>query len=91
MTKDQIYSELHRQGISARMIAEAMQLGQSTVSTVITNGHGSRRVAEAIAKLLDKPLTEVFPYYKASQAQHYRANQRQRQLAMLSGRLSAIA
>ena len=91
MTKDKIYELLLRQGISASMIADAMQISQQTVSTVIAKGHGSRRVAEAIAKLLDKPLTEVFPYYKASQMQHYRANQRQRQVAMLSGRLSAIA
>ena len=91
MTKDKIYKALHSQNISASMIADAIQISHQAVCDVIAKGHGSRRVAEAVAKLLDKPLTEVFPYYMANHSQHYRANKRQLHASLLSGRMSAIA
>ncbi len=91
MTKDKIYEALRAQGLSATMIADALQVSPQFVINVIARGHGSRRVAEAISKLLEVPLVKAFPYYASNHSQHYRTNQRQRQVAMLSGRFSAIA
>lgn len=63
MTRDEIVKALHGQDITIGQLAAALKVTRSAVSNVIAAGKGSRRVATAIAKLLDRPLGEVFPHY----------------------------
>ena len=63
MESHQIYSALNEKGLSARMIAAVLGVTNQAVSDVIRMGRGSRRIAEAIAKIIDRELIEVFPYY----------------------------
>ncbi len=61
MKPEEIKEALHRKGYSISLIAEALDVGIATVSGTVAGHTQSRNVAEAIAKLLDKPLIEVFP------------------------------
>lgn len=63
METHEIYEKLREKQVSARMIAQVLGVTNQSVSDVIRNGRGSKRIAEAIAKVLDKPLDVVFPYY----------------------------
>jgi transcriptional regulator with XRE-family HTH domain len=63
MEPDEIYKNLKEKGLSARLIADALNVTNQSVSEVIRHGRGSKRIAEAIAKLIGKPLITVFPYY----------------------------
>lgn len=63
MQPNEIYKSLERMNVSARMIATALGVTNQSVSEVIRNGKGSRRIAESVAKVIQKDLEEVFPYY----------------------------
>lgn len=67
MEPHEIYENLYKKGVSARLIADVLNVSNQSVSGVIRSGRGSKRIAEAIAKVLDKPLITVFPYYKPKQ------------------------
>ncbi|MCI4078308.1 helix-turn-helix domain-containing protein, partial [Klebsiella pneumoniae] len=64
MQANEIYKSLEEKHISARMLASALGVTNQSVSEVIRNGRGSKRIAEAIAKVIQKDLVEVFPHYK---------------------------
>ncbi len=64
MQANEIYKSLEEKNISARMLASALGVTNQSVSEVIRNGRGSKRIAEAIAKVIQKDLVEVFPHYK---------------------------
>ncbi|MFC3875357.1 XRE family transcriptional regulator [Neisseria musculi] len=63
MQPNEIYQSLENHNVSARMIASALGVTNQSVSEVIRNGKGSRRIAESVAKVIQKDLEEVFPYY----------------------------
>lgn len=67
MEASEIYAELREKGVSARMIAEVLGVANQSVSDVIRNGRGSRRIAEAVSTVLEKPLEQVFPHYLPKQ------------------------
>ncbi|HGO7051183.1 TPA: helix-turn-helix domain-containing protein [Neisseria meningitidis] len=60
MQANEIYKSLEEKNISARMLASALGVTNQSVSEVIRNGRGSKRIAEAIAKVIQKDLVEVF-------------------------------
>lgn len=65
MEPHEIYEKLKNKHVSARMIAQALNVSNQSVSDVIRNGRGSKRIAEAVAKVLEEPLEKVFPRYAA--------------------------
>ena len=67
MESHEIYEKLKSKDVSARMIAQVLGVTNQSVSDVIRNGRGSKRIAEAIAKVLDEPLEKVFPHYAPKQ------------------------
>ena len=50
MEAHEIYEKLREKQVSARMIAQVLGVTNQSVSDVIRNGRGSKRIAEAIAK-----------------------------------------
>ncbi|GAB2927595.1 hypothetical protein [Rheinheimera gaetbuli] len=56
-----IKQALYAKGFSFAMIGEALGKGANVVSGVCYRRTTSKDVATAIAKVLDKPVTEVFP------------------------------
>lgn len=75
MHANEIYANLAEKMISARMIADALGVTNQSVSEVIRNGRGSRRIAEAISKVIQKDLIEVFPYYVPNMKRQERMSQ----------------
>lgn len=61
MKPEEIKEALHSKGYSLSIIAEALDVGIATVSATVAGHTLSRPIAEAICKLLDKSLKEVFP------------------------------
>lgn len=61
MEADTIKQELYAKGYSFAMIGEALSVGANVVSGVCHRRTTSQSVASAIAKVLGKPVTEVFP------------------------------
>lgn len=68
MESHEIYKKLREKEVSARMIAQVLGVSNQSVSDVIRNGRGSKRIAEAIAKVLGEPLEKVFPHYAPKQS-----------------------
>lgn len=68
MEAKEIYIELQNKETSARMVAEALNVSNQSVSEVIRQGKGSRRIAEALAKIIGKRVDEVFPHYREKTA-----------------------
>lgn len=56
-----IKQALYAKGYSFAMIGEALEVNSNVVSGVCYRRTTSKAVATAIAKVLDKPVTEVFP------------------------------
>ncbi|WP_274571583.1 XRE family transcriptional regulator [Neisseria leonii] len=75
MGANEIYDSLEKNNVSARMIADALGVTNQSVSEVIRNGRGSRRIAEAVAKVIQRELTEVFPYYSVKNCRSAKINE----------------
>lgn len=50
MEAHEIYEKLREKQVSARMIAQVLGVTNQSVSDVIRNGRGSKRIAEALPK-----------------------------------------
>ncbi|KAF7787176.1 hypothetical protein PRUB_a4052 [Pseudoalteromonas rubra] len=77
MSADQIKQALSKKGYSLSVMAEAIGVSLTAVSGVISRQTQSLRIAEAIAKVLGKPVGEVFsdcPHY-VSPRKHRRQDQ----------------
>ncbi len=61
MDRDQIRMELGKLGYDFSMLAEAIDKSPSLISKVASRQAKSRFVAEAMVKILGKPMQEVFP------------------------------
>jgi len=61
MDKNQIKKELASSGYDLSMVAEALDKSPSLISKVLARQAKSRFVAEAIARVLDRDVTEIFP------------------------------
>lgn len=77
MDKEKIYQLINQNGLTATMIAEALNVTPTAVIIVINNGRGSRRIAEAISKVCDQPLEKIFPYYKGQMSKKEKAQKQQ--------------
>ena len=63
MNPEEIYQALNKINLSASHIAEALGVRPQTVSSVIREGKGSKRVAKAVAISLEVSIEQVFPFY----------------------------
>lgn len=61
MKAQEIKQAIKLKGYSLSMLADALDVNLATVSGVVCGHTQSRRVANAISKLLDKPVEEIFP------------------------------
>jgi len=61
MNSTEIKAEIHKKGFSCAMLAETLGTTPNAVSGVINRHTTSTRIASAIAKIIDKPVTDVFP------------------------------
>lgn len=61
MDKNQLKKELALLGYDFSMLAQALNRSPSLISKVAGRQAKSRVVAEAFAKLLNRPVTEIFP------------------------------
>lgn len=63
MKSNAIKAALQGKQIREVEIAESIGVGQPAISSVIQRRIRSRRIAERICELIEKPMTEVFPEY----------------------------
>lgn len=75
MKPEEIKAVIHRKGFTIQMIGETLQTTPTSVGAVINRATTSKRIATAVAKIVGKPLAEVFPDVEA-----YFAAERKRQL-----------
>ena len=61
MEAEAIKQALHDKGFTFAMIGEALSINSNVVSGVCYRRTTSKQVAEAVAKALGKPVTDVFP------------------------------
>ncbi|GLX86346.1 hypothetical protein tloyanaT_25990 [Thalassotalea loyana] len=61
MNGTEIKAEIRQKGYTLALIAETLKTNPPAVSGVINRHTTSKRIASAICKILDKPLSEVFP------------------------------
>lgn len=64
MDADKIINSLSRKGFSQTLIADVLECSPSLISKVIHRKATSVRIAQAIAKLLQRPVLQVFPEYE---------------------------
>lgn len=86
MDSKQIKMELAARGFDYSMLAEAIDKSPSLVSKVASRKATSRFVAAAIAKALEKSVTEVFPdvdAYRVTLVSDEERKQKQRELVAL--------
>lgn len=69
MDTDQIKKELAKLGFDFSMLAKALNKSPSLISKVAARKARSQEVAEALAKVLKRPVAEVFPDVEAYQQQ----------------------
>lgn len=65
MLKTEIYQLLKAKKITTPMIGASLDVSPQSIRSVITNGRGSRRIAQAVANICDKNLYDLFPYYES--------------------------
>lgn len=61
MHHEDIKAEMRKRGVTPADLAAHLEVSQNTVSRVIRGLGTSRRVADAIAKLIEKPVKEIWP------------------------------
>jgi Ner family transcriptional regulator len=61
MNATEIKAAIRQKGFSSALIAETLKTSPNAVSGVINRHTTSKRIAAAIAKIIDKPVTEIFP------------------------------
>ncbi|WP_440053350.1 helix-turn-helix domain-containing protein [Pseudoalteromonas sp. T1lg65] len=68
MKPSEIKQAIASKGYSLSMVAEALSISLATVSGVVCGHTQSRRVANALSKIIDKPVCEIFPDVQAYQS-----------------------
>ncbi|MGJ7611818.1 MULTISPECIES: helix-turn-helix domain-containing protein [unclassified Variovorax] len=61
MHPEQIKADIRMRGTTPAALADDLHVSRMTVSNVIHSRITSRRVAEAIAKTIDKTVSQVWP------------------------------
>jgi lambda repressor-like predicted transcriptional regulator len=61
MHPEQIKADIRMRGTTPAAIADSLTVSRMAVSNVIHGRVTSRRVAEAIAKTIQKPLSQIWP------------------------------
>ncbi|WP_010603991.1 transcriptional regulator [Pseudoalteromonas maricaloris] len=65
MKPSEIKDAIADKGFTLSMVADALGVNLATVSGVVCGHTQSRRIAEAICKIIEQPLNVVFPEAKA--------------------------
>ncbi|WP_462171111.1 helix-turn-helix domain-containing protein [Pseudoalteromonas xiamenensis] len=89
MKSDEIKQAVANKGYTLSMIAEALGLDLSSVSGVVCGHTKSKRVAEAVAKIIEKPVHEVFPEVDYSRPKVVRGDERKQSVSQLRAFLLA--
>lgn len=74
MTPDEIIFSIRQKGYSLSMIAEVLQKSPSMISKVINRRAKSFPIAQAISKILERKVSDVFPSLYESDDQPVRKN-----------------
>lgn len=74
MHPEQIKAEIRMRGTTPAAMADELSLSRMTVSNVIHGRSTSRRVADAIARLIGQPINRIWP----GQYEPHRKNQLKR-------------
>ncbi|EWH09841.1 hypothetical protein DS2_10337 [Catenovulum agarivorans DS-2] len=61
MNSEEIKQAISDKGYTLSMIADALDVSLGSVSGLIGGHNKSRTIAEAVCKIIEKPLEEVFP------------------------------
>lgn len=64
MDADKIIDSLSREGFTQTLIADVLECSPSLISKVIHRKATSVRIAQVIAKLIERPVLQVFPEYE---------------------------
>ena len=70
MESYEIKYHLARTGHNVRAIADELGVTSQAVSQVIHGRDSSRRISQAVADAIGKPLEEVFPKYRKDKETH---------------------
>jgi len=89
MDRETIKFELKKKGYSLSMIADALNCSPVNVQQVIKRLNHSHRVANAIATVLELPITEVFPDVPSYADVEYFATTRKERIEALQQRLAS--
>lgn len=87
MTPQEIKADLAARGYSIKMLAEAMNKSTAAVGAVINRQLVALPTAEAIAKVLEKPVLKVFPdveSYQSPRRKEVRAEKKRELQRLLS-------
>ncbi|WP_278404875.1 helix-turn-helix domain-containing protein [Pseudoalteromonas ruthenica] len=77
MKPEEIKLAIRQKGYTLSMLADALEVNLATVSGVVCGHTQSRRTALAIAKLIDKPIEDIFPKVPSyTQPKHLKGAQR---------------
>lgn len=86
MNHEEIKAAIYEKGFTLVMIAECINKHPSHISAVIHRRNTSSVIAKAIAKVIGKPVEQVFPdvpAYRCKQKQAATLKQRKAELAAL--------
>ncbi|WP_418608869.1 helix-turn-helix domain-containing protein [Pseudoalteromonas sp. US3C1013] len=86
MNHEEIKAAIYEKGYTLAMIAECINKHPSHISSIIHRRNTSSVIAKAIAKVIDKPVEQVFPdvpAYRCKQKKAATLNQRKAELAAL--------
>ncbi|KZX01018.1 hypothetical protein JL49_08180 [Pseudoalteromonas luteoviolacea] len=61
MKPTEIKQAISNKGYTLSMIADAMSVKPSAISSVVNGTGRSKRIAQAISKIIDKPIESIFP------------------------------
>ena len=64
MKPEEIKAEIQARGFTYQMIGKELGVPSSTISAVVLRNSTSTRIADALSKILQKPISEIFPDVK---------------------------
>jgi lambda repressor-like predicted transcriptional regulator len=66
MHPELIKAEMRMRGVTPAALADELGISRVSVSSVVSGQQKSRRVMEAVAKLIGKPVNQIWPEEKPS-------------------------
>lgn len=88
MNSTQINAKIKLKGYTSSLISEALNLTPSFVSSVIAGKQKSKRVAIAVAKVIDASIEEAFPNIVEYHPGYKKSDERAAKVAEIRAHLS---